>query len=241
MNNDELKALDEALDYLNEYSYNYYKYNSYNNTGGKFYVASINNINIGDSNISNRTYFYKNIEDCIYSFVERVCTNNSEPYSNNIIITNKSKLSKKVYIASIEAEDSRALGHGGYNCKSYEVDEILFTGTISQLIKEYDMRVQIISNIFQLDKNAEVYTQIYPIDNSLITKLNRTIKNSFNDISKEVSLRENKNINISQLYITYISFNDDLIRYNIEIKNSNWFCNVEYEINNSEYYISYND
>ena len=240
MNNDKLKALDEALDYLNEFSYNYYKY-KYNNTGGKFYVASIDNINIGDSNISNRTYFYKTIEDCIYSFVERVCTNNSEPYSNNIIITNKSKLSKKVCIASIEAEDSHAIGHGGYNCKSYEVDEILFTGNISQLIKEYDMRVQVISNIPQLDKNVEIYTQIYPIDNSLITKLNKAIKNSLNDISKAVSLKENKNININQLYITYISFYNDLISYDIEIKNSNCLCNVKYEINNDKYYISYND
>lgn len=241
MNNDELKALDEALDYLNEFSYNYYYHKYNNNTGGKFYVASIDNINIGDNNISNRTYFYKTIEDCIYSFIERVCTNNSEPYSNNIIITNKSKLSKKVYIASIKANDSHALGHGGYNCKSYEVDEILFTGNISQLIKEYNMRVQIISNILQLDKNAEVYTQIYPIDNSLITKLNKAIKNSLNDISKAASLKENKNININQLYITYISFYNDLISYDIEIKNSNCICNVKYEINNDKYYISYND
>lgn len=89
MNN---KQLDLVLEYLNtgivnERLIDKNKHIQINNYKSEtLYVGSINKINVGDTSINNRTYFYKNLDDCLYSLVERLCSKTSEPYSEVISI-----------------------------------------------------------------------------------------------------------------------------------------------------------
>lgn len=140
----EYEALDVALDYLNEglFDKNGGLTNKNKSIDGTFYVGSTNKIKLGDTNINNRTYFYKNFEDCIYSLVERLCSKTSEPYSEVISIDLPKKLNTKVHVASVKGVDAYWLGHGACSLKSYEVDEIIYDGTIKDLIKKYNIKTK---------------------------------------------------------------------------------------------------
>ena len=105
-----------------------------------FYVGSINKINVGDTSINNRTYFYKNLDDCLYSLVERICSKTPEPYSEIISIDIPKKLNTTVYVASVKGTNPYGIGHGASNVESYEVDKLIYNGTIKNLIKEFNIK-----------------------------------------------------------------------------------------------------
>jgi hypothetical protein len=143
MNN---KQLDLVLEYLNTGIVNerlidknkHIQINNYKTE--TLYVGSINKINVGDTSINNRTYFYKNLDDCLYSLVERICSKTSEPYSEVISIDIPKKLNTTVYVASVKGTNSYGIGHGASNVESYEVDKLIYNGTIKNLIKEFNIK-----------------------------------------------------------------------------------------------------
>ena len=148
MNN---KQLDMVLEYLNTGIINEGLFNknkkkpqskikSQSTKTETLYVGSINKINVGDTSINNRTYFYKNLDDCLYSLVERICSKTSEPYSEVISIDIPKKLNTTVYVASVKGTNPYAIGHGAYNVESCEVDKLIYDGTIKNLIKKYGIK-----------------------------------------------------------------------------------------------------
>ena len=143
MNN---KQLDLVLEYLNtgivnERLIDKNKHIQINNYKSEtLYVGSINKINVGDTSINNRTYFYKNLDDCLYSLVERLCSKTSEPYSEVISIDIPKKLNTTVYVASVKGINPYGIGHGASNVESYEVDKLIYDGTIKNLIKKYGIK-----------------------------------------------------------------------------------------------------